>query len=36
MGLANFYVDSKKSKERENILEKFRASKQVQLAEPEA
>jgi electron transport complex protein RnfE len=36
MGLANFYVDSKKSKERDNILEKFRASKQVQLAEPEA
>ncbi|MDP2301992.1 MAG: electron transport complex subunit E [Ignavibacteria bacterium] len=34
MGLANFYVESKKSKERESIIQKYRSSKQVQLTEP--
>ncbi|HRI45805.1 MAG: electron transport complex subunit E [Ignavibacteriaceae bacterium] len=36
MGLANFYVDHKKNKERESIIEKFRSSKQLPTIETEA
>lgn len=36
MGLANFYVDYKKNKERESIIEKFRSSKQLPTIETEA